>query len=174
MRKQRGQSRLNENFKYRSARNFKKFTCTPAKANGKNSFHMTDIKPVAEQREKGNRVVFAEFHIGGVMKPFLIHQQLPQSVVQHNITIERSRRGKFFLHYCMEKNPKMLSMLAPPEHRNVIALDPGVRVFQTRFNMQDGSHFPVWGWSCWVRENSQSGCPLERTDGENKTAECPP
>jgi len=81
------------------------------------------------QREKRHRAIFIEFDIGYGLKPSLIRQQLPQSAVQHNITIERSRQGKFFLHYCMEKNPKMLLKLAPTERRNVIALDPGVRGF---------------------------------------------
>ncbi len=110
---------------------------TPSKSEGYSSFKMTDVLPPTGDRRKKTHI---DLDLGHGLGPLRVRQKLPESILQHNIVLHRSRRGKFYIRYFLEKSVRSLPALPPAESRPVTGLDPGVKSFITRFDAESGAH----------------------------------
>ena len=110
---------------------------TPSKSEGYSSFKMTDVLPPTGDRRKKNHM---DLDLGHGLGPLRVRQKLPESILQHNIVLHRSRRGKIYIRYFLEKSVRSLPALPPAESRPVTGLDPGVKSFITRFDAESGAH----------------------------------
>jgi len=109
----------------------------PRLKEGYSSFRMESIPPLPNERR---RKVHTDLYLGHGLGALRVRQPLPASALQHAITISRSRRGKFYISYVMQKAIRQIPALPSIEKRTMIGLDPGIRAFMTRFDAETGAH----------------------------------
>ena len=111
---------------------------------GKSSFKMTKVPPPEDADNKhGRKRDHLDLDLGHNLGSVRVRQELPKSILQHDILIRRSRRGRFFITYVMEKRTSgfgALPALPAEQHRRIKALDPGVRAMVTCYEPDTGAH----------------------------------
>lgn len=113
---------------------------------GKSSFKMTKVPPPPEDADNkhGRKRDHLDLDLGHYLGSVRVRQELPKSILQHDILIRRSRRGRFFITYVMEKSTRGgregLPKLPAAQDRRIKALDPGVRAMITCYEPDTGAH----------------------------------
>ena len=124
---------------------------SPQKNNGKSSFKMTVVPPpeLPGDNKHGRTRDHMDLNIGYKLGNLRVRQVLPKSVLNHDILIRRSRRGRFFITYVMEKRlsggSDPLPALPAEKHRRVNASDPGIRAIDTIYETDTGAHCQYGG-----------------------------
>jgi hypothetical protein len=112
---------------------------SPDKSEGYSSFKIENVPPFAEDPRKRTHL-HTDLNLGHGLGNLRVRQKLLLAILKHNIQIHRSRRGKFYITYYLEKNVSYLPTLPAANKRQVIGLDPEVKAMITRFDAENGAH----------------------------------
>jgi transposase len=91
--------------------------------------HKNDSKHA--YRHKWSEVSIFEKEFGGKM---LLTEAIPNETISGGVKITRNRLGHFHMHVPIKTSWEELPKLKPEAERLVVALDPGVRAFQTFYS----------------------------------------
>ena len=92
---------------FRSAQRSNFVIISPGKSEGYTSFSRTPVPPSTGDRRKKHHM---DIHLGNGLGPLRVRQLLPLCILQHNIVLQKSRRGKFYMRYCLEKSVHSLCL----------------------------------------------------------------
>ncbi|UPR03652.1 putative IS605 transposase [Chloropicon primus] len=96
--------------------------------------HKDDTKH--KKRRKWTKLeVFKKKMAGG---PLYLTEEIPGGKIEGAVKITRNRLGQFHMHIPIATPWDRLPPLKPENKRKVVALDPGVRTFQTSYSPQEG------------------------------------
>ncbi|UPR01096.1 putative IS605 transposase [Chloropicon primus] len=99
-----------------------------------NTRHKDDTKH--NKRRKWTKLeVFKKKMAGG---PLYLTEEIPGGKIEGAVKITRNRLGQFHMHIPIATPWDRLPPLKPENKRKVVALDPGVRTFQTSYSPQEG------------------------------------
>ncbi|QDZ19706.1 putative IS605 transposase [Chloropicon primus] len=99
-----------------------------------NTRHKDDTKH--KKRRKWTKLeVFKKKMAGG---PLYLTEEIPGGKIEGAVKITRNRLGQFHMHIPIATPWDRLPPLKPENKRKVVALDPGVRTFQTSYSPQEG------------------------------------